>query len=353
MITDSELDRLLEASSPYAREPRPGTSLRAEADLQRLLDGRSAASEHRLRRTPRIRAWAASAIAIAAVATVVVGVPVVADLARETPPVTAGVPTPDASPADPVQPAPATGIVAYGTLVSEDGSTQGRVDVHADDDSITIELVYLVTPHDELIASGSLTSREDRLCLDDGADVEFGSFRTAEGRYTWLVEGNSVPAEWTALHEIDFAVAAPVGEPASCAATIVARAVLQWHTSSDLRAAEYADAIAEWPEPLPPGYAWPAWSDLPHVQRFGQVGDFVEVDNAAGIYRCILIDAAWHAYFEANDPVASKEYATRADEFVVPDNDLTPTVTQDGVIVDEELARANGLCQGISGDASP
>ncbi len=80
----------------------------------------------------------------------------------------------------------------------------------------------------------------------------------------------------------------------------------------------------------------------------GQLG---EADNASGIYRCILIDAAWHAYFETNDPVASKGYATRADQYVIPDNpSFSQPVTEDGVIVDSELARANGICRGIVGE---
>ncbi len=115
--------------------------------------------------------------------------------------------------------------------------------------------------------------------------------------------------------------------------------------------AEYDAAIAAWPESLPPGYTWPAWTDLPHIDWTGR-GQLGRADNASGVYRCILIDAAWHAYFEANDPVASKDYAARADHYVMPDNPSIVPVMQDGVIVDEELARANGICRGISGELS-
>lgn len=36
----------------------------------------------------------------------------------------------------------------------------------------------------------------------------------------------------------------------------------------------------------------------------------------------------------------------------MPDNPSIVPVMQDGVIVDEELARANGICRGISGELS-
>ena len=116
-------------------------------------------------------------------------------------------------------------------------------------------------------------------------------------------------------------------------------------TQVDPRKPAYEAAIASWTEPLPPGYSWPAWDDLPHIAS----GQLLPMDNAEGVYRCILIDAAWHAYFEDNDAPASKEYATRADEFLIPDNPSSQPVTRDGVIVDENLASASGICQGISG----
>lgn len=109
----------------------------------------------------------------------------------------------------------------------------------------------------------------------------------------------------------------------------------------------YEAEIDAWPEALPPGYSWPAWDDLPHA---GGLYGLQPQDNAAGVYRCMLVSAAWFAYFESNDPVASKDYATRADAYRLPDDDQwTPAVTEGGVIIDDQLSRASGLCQGISG----
>jgi hypothetical protein len=113
--------------------------------------------------------------------------------------------------------------------------------------------------------------------------------------------------------------------------------------------AEYEAAIAAWPEALPPGYSWPAWADLPHIDPSGRT-QLGQADNATCVYRCILIDAAWHAYFEADDPVASKDYATRADRYVTPHNPSTQPVSKDGIIIDGELASANGICRGIVGE---
>lgn len=116
-----------------------------------------------------------------------------------------------------------------------------------------------------------------------------------------------------------------------------------------LNQTEYEAEIALWPEPLPPGYSWPAWADLPHVDPYG-IGQLGRADNASGVYRCILIDAAWHAYFEANDSTAARDYATRADNYVIPDNPSILPVTQDGIIIDSALATASGICLGIAGD---
>ena len=112
--------------------------------------------------------------------------------------------------------------------------------------------------------------------------------------------------------------------------------------------AEYEADIAAWTEPLPPGYSWPAWEDLPHLDPLA-LGPLGSADNAAGVYRCILIDVAWHAYFEANDPVGSKDYAIRSDQYLIPDNPSFSPVTERGNIIDSELARANAICTGISG----
>lgn len=73
------------------------------------------------------------------------------------------------------------------------------------------------------------------------------------------------------------------------------------------------------------------------------------MDNAAGVYRCILIDAAWHAYFEDNDPTASKNYAARADAYLVTDNPSSLPATENGIIIDANLAAMSGICNGISG----
>jgi hypothetical protein len=116
-----------------------------------------------------------------------------------------------------------------------------------------------------------------------------------------------------------------------------------------LKQVNYEAAIADWSDPLPPGYSWPVWADLPHIDPYG-VGQLGEADNASGVYRCILIDAAWHAYFEANDAVASEDYATRADSYAIPDNPSTLPVTQNGDIIGSDLAAANGICFGIVGD---
>lgn len=221
MITDSELERLLEASSPYARDPGDDTGARRLTDLHLRRDGGVAVHAGPARRAPRTRAWAASAIAIAAVAVVVIGVPVIAGVGRTAPSVSAGVPT------------PADGAVASGTLESLDGATTGRFAVHADGDSIRVEIVDLQTPHEVLAASGSLSPWNGGLCLDRGKDVDFGAFSTAHGRYTWLVEGHSIPAVWTALDEIDLGVTTPGPKPGECVTTLVARATLDWTVTGD------------------------------------------------------------------------------------------------------------------------
>ncbi|WP_157535982.1 hypothetical protein [Microbacterium sp. Root166] len=146
--------------------------------------------------------------------------------------------------------------------------------------------------------------------------------------------------------------ASPTLEPnespsASASPTPAASSTAQAHVSE--HQVEYEAAIATWPQPLPPGYSWPAWTNLPHIGARG-AGQLGEADNASGVYRCILVDAAWHAYFETNDPVASKDYATRADQYVIPDNPNIIPVTENGVIIDQALATANGICRGIVGE---
>ncbi|QKJ20959.1 hypothetical protein [Microbacterium hominis] len=224
MITDGELDRLLEASSPYLRDPGEGISMRAETDLHRMLEGRTVAPARPTRRT---WAWAASAIAVASVVAILaVAVPVVTGLGRAAAPDTAGVPVPGPAPTDGTQPVSAQ---ATGTLLSLDGSTSGEVEVDVEGDSITVRLIDLDAIHDELIATGELMPGLDRLCLDTAAPaVEFGSFDTVYGTYTWLVVGSEHDIPWTALREFDLAAFAPGAEEGTCETTIVARAVLTW-----------------------------------------------------------------------------------------------------------------------------
>lgn len=64
----------------------------------------------------------------------------------------------------------------------------------------------------------------------------------------------------------------------------------------------------------------------------------------------MLLDAAWHAYVEDDDPNAAKDYALRADEYAIPENAMAQVVTRNRVIVDNELAQMNGNCRGISGE---
>ncbi len=111
---------------------------------------------------------------------------------------------------------------------------------------------------------------------------------------------------------------------------------------------EYENEIASWPEALPQGYTWPSWDELPHVGS----EQLAQADNASGVYRCILLDAAWHAYFEDDDAEASRDYAVRADSYAIPENPSLITVTENGAIIDAELAAANGICRGISGELS-
>ena len=107
----------------------------------------------------------------------------------------------------------------------------------------------------------------------------------------------------------------------------------------------YNAEVAAWPDPLPDGYSWPAYADLPTY-----VGQLADAKNASGVYRCILIDAAWTAYFEDDDAAASKDYAARADALVVPDNPSFFPVMRDGVVIATDLAAASGICQAVLGD---
>lgn len=114
------------------------------------------------------------------------------------------------------------------------------------------------------------------------------------------------------------------------------------------REASYQAEIAAWEHPVPDGYAWPdSWTDIPWLGIGGQQAHYL---NAAGIYHCMMVGAAWDAYFTANDPVASKEYAAKADEFA-PDFESAKEVTnEDGTINDGALAAETGICHGFVGD---
>lgn len=114
------------------------------------------------------------------------------------------------------------------------------------------------------------------------------------------------------------------------------------------REAEYQAEIAAWQHPLPEGYAWPeSWTDLPYLG--GEVPQQTAYLNAGGIYHCMMIGAAWDAYFRDNDPVASKLYAATADEFT-PEGEYNLKVTNDdGTIRDSDLASESGICLGFVG----
>lgn len=110
--------------------------------------------------------------------------------------------------------------------------------------------------------------------------------------------------------------------------------------------ATYEAEIADWADPLPPGYAWPSFTELPDVGR----SQLADGQNATGIYRCMLIEAAWNAYFEADDSDEAREYAIRADAFVDSTNPSFFAVTAGGEIVASQLASANGICFGMTGE---
>ncbi len=107
----------------------------------------------------------------------------------------------------------------------------------------------------------------------------------------------------------------------------------------------YNSEVAEWSDPLPDGYRWPTLAQVPVING----GQLREAQNAAGIYRCMLIDATWHAYFEENDPEASMSFALHADEYLIPNNPSVRPLVVDGLIDDYTLAASNGICLGISG----
>lgn len=118
----------------------------------------------------------------------------------------------------------------------------------------------------------------------------------------------------------------------------------------DPRDSAYDAEVAAWAEAIPQGFAWPeSITGLPAGRWHGN-GDWSGYTRAAGIYHCMLVYAAWDAYFVDDDPIASKDYAARGDA-TMPDvpypNDMTRT---DGSIDDQALASESGICNGFVGD---
>lgn len=115
----------------------------------------------------------------------------------------------------------------------------------------------------------------------------------------------------------------------------------------DRREADYQAAVAAWPDAPPAGYAWPASvRDLPA----GAVGQQRELQEPRNVYRCMLIDAAWNAYFEDNDAEASLALGARADELWDGSMSSVYVMNEDGTIFAQNLAAANGICQYAVGD---
>lgn len=105
--------------------------------------------------------------------------------------------------------------------------------------------------------------------------------------------------------------------------------------------------MADWSEPLPRGYTWPAFSDLPEPGS----SQIAEAQNAGGIYRCILVDAA-SAAVANGDTTSAAEYAARADEYATPGSPSTLAVTENGAAAPGPLSIASQICVGISGALS-
>ena len=118
----------------------------------------------------------------------------------------------------------------------------------------------------------------------------------------------------------------------------------------DPRDTAYDTQVAAWADAIPEGFAWPeSITGLPAGRWHGN-GDWSGYTSAAGIYHCMLVYAAWDAYFVDNDPIASRDYAAQGDA-TMPDvpypNDLTRS---DGSIDDQALASESGICNGFVGD---
>ncbi|OAZ40932.1 hypothetical protein A9Z40_03040 [Microbacterium arborescens] len=134
-------------------------------------------------------------------------------------------------------------------------------------------------------------------------------------------------------------------EPAAVATQTPAPTEAASADEAEARDAKYQAAVAAWPDAPPAGYAWPA-----HVTDLPTIGSqAIAAQRVDGIYRCMLIDAAWVAYFEDNDAERAIDLATRADD-LYDGSTSSVAVTVDGRVHDRELATANGICQGSVGD---
>lgn len=113
------------------------------------------------------------------------------------------------------------------------------------------------------------------------------------------------------------------------------------------REAAYDGETANWSEPLRPGYSWPAFSDLPK----GVGPQLAEGQDARGAYRCILLDAAWHAYDDGDEDLATT-YVLQADEYAIAENPSLFPVTRHEDTVFGEVDIANQICRGVVGELS-
>ena len=124
----------------------------------------------------------------------------------------------------------------------------------------------------------------------------------------------------------------------------------------DPRDTAYSAEVAAWVDELPPGFAWPeSITSLPAGRWHGK-GDWSNYLTADGIYHCMLVFAAWNAYFVSNDAAASREYAARADAtYPTARDERYPhwLIRENGTIHDQELASQSGVCNGFVGDLSP
>lgn len=119
---------------------------------------------------------------------------------------------------------------------------------------------------------------------------------------------------------------------------------------ADPRDIQYDADVAAWADPIPPGFVWPASiTDLPAGRWHGE-GDWSGYLTAAGIHHCMLVYAAWDAYFVDDDATASTEYAARADATMPEQTSPTRVTRDDGTVEDQGLASESGICNGFVGD---